>query len=124
MEAKIIRQSDLTEFYTEEHCHISEIYNRPEDRSHSLARTRVEPGITTAWHLLKDVSEIYYIISGEGSMEVGDKVVEKVTPGDAVFIPKNVQQRITNTGENDLIFLCVCAPAFSPECYEDLESSV
>ena len=121
MEPKIIRPSDLTDFYTEERCHISEIYNRATDRSHSLARTRVEPGVTTAWHRLKEVSEIYYILCGVGLMEVGEKIAEEVSGGDSVFIPKNIQQRITNTGKDDLIFLCICAPAFSAECYEDLE---
>ena len=30
-------------------------------------------------------------------------------------------QRITNTGTGDLVFLCICTPAFEPDCYEDLE---
>ncbi len=121
MVPKIIRAKSLTSFYTEERCHIGEIYNQTDDRSHSLARTRVEPGATTAWHALREVTEQYYILEGSGLMEVGDLPPENVGVGDAVFIPAGTPQRISNTGKSDLIFLCICAPAFSPECYEALE---
>ena len=35
--------------------------------------------------------------------------------------PAGTAQRITNTGESDLIFLCVCMPRFTPDSYESLE---
>jgi len=31
-----------------------------------------------------------------------------------------VRQRISNIGTNDLIFLAICNPRFTPECYESL----
>ena len=46
----------------------------------------------------------------------------EVSPGDVVLIPPDCRQRITNAGEQDLVFLCVCTPRFIPEAYEDLES--
>ena len=36
--------------------------------------------------------------------------------------PPETRQRITNTGDIDLIFLAVCTPRFNRACYEDLDS--
>ena len=121
MEPKIIRQDESEEFPTAERCHILEIINQPENRSYSLARARVEPGVTTAWHSLKDTTELYYILSGNGLMSLGEEFTKEVQAGDTVEIPPNTPQRISNVGVEDLIFLCYCTPAFGPEAYEDLE---
>ena len=43
-------------------------------------------------------------------------------PGAVVLIPPGIRQRITNTGEADLIFLAVCTPRFTRTVYQDLES--
>ena len=37
-------------------------------------------------------------------------------------MPANVSQKITNTGDSDLIFPCICTPRFEPSCYLDLET--
>ena len=44
-----------------------------------------------------------------------------VGPGDTVSVAKHAAQQITNTGHEDLSFLCVCTPRFSQECYTSLE---
>jgi SAM-dependent methyltransferase len=31
------------------------------------------------------------------------------------------RQRITNVGDKDLVFLCICSPGFTPECYADID---
>jgi len=56
-------------------------------------------------------------------MQVGDLPTENVGPGDVVDVPAGTSQRITNVGDEDLLFLCVCTPRFWPGCYEDLEHS-
>ncbi|MGH9789944.1 MAG: cupin domain-containing protein [Candidatus Acidiferrales bacterium] len=110
------------EFFAEaERCHILETW-RSADDTMTIARARVEPGVTTAWHALEGVTERYIIASGAGRMEVGDLPPAAVGPGDTVFIPAGVRQRITNTGATDLIFYCVCTPPFTPACYRDLEN--
>lgn len=121
MQAAIIHPSESLEFFTRERCHILEVANNSEDRDLSIARARVEPGTTTAWHKLHGVDERYLIISGEGSVELEDLPPTKVQPGDIVRIPAMVAQRITNSGESDLIFYAICTPAFSQECYIALE---
>ena len=120
MNPTIHRPDPSAEYFTPERCHILELLNG-EDFPYSLAQARVEPGVTTALHALKGVNEIYYILSGQGEMEVGDGLKGFVQKGDSVNIPAGMSQRITNTGTEDLLFLCICAPRFVVECYEDLE---
>ena len=108
------------EFWTTERCYISELVNDAAWPEFSIARTRVEPGITTQLHALS-VHEVYVIESGTGLMTVGDEAPFSVAAGDIVAIPKQVPQRIKNTGTSDLSFLCVCTPRFSQECYTSLE---
>ncbi len=118
----IIKSSEEhKEFFTEEKCHILELLNESDDNSQSLARARVEPGISTKWHRLIDTSEIYYILAGVGEVELGDDSPVAIHPGDVVRIPPNMAQRITNTGDTDLVFLCYCNPAFGAHCYDALE---
>ena len=108
------------EFWTGERCWITELLNNDRYPEVSVARTRVEPGVTTDLHSLS-VSEWYLIESGQGQMTVGEQPARRVYPGDVVTIPKHVAQKIQNDGDLDLVFLCVCAPRFSLKCYTSLE---
>lgn len=121
MKTSIHYAIEATEFFTEEQCFISEISNDHNDENLSIARARVAPGVTTTWHLLKEVEERYLILSGSGLVEVGELDPATVMPGDVVRIPAEVRQRITNTGDIDLVFYALCTPRFRPECYVDLE---
>jgi mannose-6-phosphate isomerase-like protein (cupin superfamily) len=108
------------EVWTGERCYITELVNDAAWPEFSLARTRVEPGVTTQLHAL-DVHEVYVIESGHGRMRIGDNAPFPVGPGDTVTIPQHVAQNIENTGAEDLVFLCVCTPRFSQECYTSME---
>jgi mannose-6-phosphate isomerase-like protein (cupin superfamily) len=121
MRPKIVKQDTATEFETAERCHIIETSNDSEDESVSIARARVEPGVTTAWHKLNGVAERYIIVSGSGRVELGELEPAEVSAGDVVRIPANTPQRISNTGDVDLIFFAVCSPRFTPNCYVPLE---
>jgi mannose-6-phosphate isomerase-like protein (cupin superfamily) len=116
----LIKVNEKDEFFIEEGCFILEMWNTPEDGEVSIARARVRPGVTTVRHRLKDTVERYVILEGTGSVEIGTLPPTKIGPGDIVIIPRNTPQRITNTGDMDLIFLCVCTPRFVPEEYETL----
>ena len=119
---KLVYTADESnEFETAERCSILEIYNTSSDRNQSIARARVLPGITTSWHRLKDTTELYYILQGSGTMEIGEEVFKEVKKGDIIKIPPNTAQRITNTSDEDLLFLCFCTPAFSDANYISLE---
>ncbi|WP_127144383.1 cupin domain-containing protein [Pelagibacterium montanilacus] len=109
----------IPEFFTPERCFIAELHNDPETPGTSLARARVEPGVTTQLHALAGVLEIYVIEAGEGEVEIDGETAE-VGPGDRVVIAPDTPQRIANTGPGDLVFLCLCAPRFTPEAYVTL----
>ncbi len=108
------------EVWTTERCYITELLNHAGSPEVSIARTRVEPGVITQLHSL-DVNEWYVIESGQGLMTVGEQPPYPVAAGDCVEIRQSVAQRIHNDGEQDLIFLCVCTPRFTLECYTSLE---
>ena len=109
------------EFYIPERCFITELHNSVDDPAMSIARARVEPGVTTAWHHLLGVTERYMILSGQGRVEVGDEVARDLVAGDVVVIPPECRQRISNTGDEDLLFLAICTPRFQQGCYIALE---
>jgi mannose-6-phosphate isomerase-like protein (cupin superfamily) len=117
----LIRPDHLAgEMLTRERCYIRELLNDPRVPESSLAECRVAPGVTTELHRLA-VAEWYIIREGRGLMEIAGGESFAVVPGDVVAISPHVSQRITNSGPADLKFLCLCLPAFRPECYESLE---
>ena len=117
----LLRRPTATESFFAEGCFITEWWNSTADPEVSVARARVEPGVTTRWHRLRGVTERYLILEGQGRVEVGDLPPEEVGPGAVVLIPPGTRQRITNTGEGQLIFLAVCTPRFTLAGYEDVE---
>jgi mannose-6-phosphate isomerase-like protein (cupin superfamily) len=121
MKPQIRLARQATEFYTPERCWILEVANDESDGAASIARARVPPGMTTAWHVLDGVDERYIIISGGGHVELEPGPTADVGPGDVVLLPAGVAQRIRNTGDDDLVFFCVCVPRFTPACYRSLE---
>ena len=108
------------EFYTRERCFITELLNDEADPDVSLARCRVEPGVTTELHRLS-VAERYVVIDGQGLMHVGEATPYPIGAGDTVFIPAGESQQVNNTGEADLVFFCVCTPRFTADSYQSLE---
>jgi len=121
MEETIRRMNLDSEFYISEKCHIIELSNSADDPDLSIARARVEPGVTTSWHRLAGTAERYYIISGRGRVEIGTLPPQEVDAGDIVLIPPMCRQRITNIGSEDLIFLAICTPRFSNDVYENID---
>ena len=79
----------------------------------SLAEARVAPGLETQPHYHPLTEEIYYILQGVGEMKIG-KEMQPVGPGDAIAIPPGAIHTIRNSGEQTLLFLCCCAPAYEP----------
>ncbi len=106
--------------FEQEGCYITELSNNQSDPDSSIAKARVPVGMTTAWHSLINVTERYCILSGQGRVEIGDELPREVGPDDVVIIPPMVRQRISNIGKADLIFLAICTPRFTPECYQSL----
>ena len=122
MNEYLIRAGNEAEFPTRERIFITERLNDPATSDLSLADARLEPGVTTELHRLT-VKEWYVIQHGAGLMEVGGGEPFEVSFGDIVVIPAGISQRITNTGDADLRFQCVCMPRFTEDSYESLESN-
>jgi len=120
MEPTIFHTQESAEYCTPERCHIIEVMNQP-GIDFSIARARVEPGVSTVLHSLHETNEAYYILSGQGLVRCGDQKEIIVKPTDIVLYKPGVPQSITNTGDEDLIFLCVCVPRFREEVYINLE---
>ena len=120
MKPIILKQDLSKEFRTDERCAIFESLNASNDCL-SVARARVEPGVTTKWHSVEGTVERYIIAEGKARVEVGESTSEDIGAGDVVLIPAGVRQRITNLGTTDLIFYCVCTPPFEQKKYRDLE---
>ena len=85
----------------------------------SLAEATLEPGQSTQRHYHRESEEIYFVLAGEGELEVAGER-SRVGAGDAVPIPPGAWHRIGNTGSAPLRFLCCCAPPYRDDdtCFE------
>jgi len=83
-------------------------------RNQSLAEARLPPGASTTPHHHPRTEEIYYVLEGQGRVQLGEEARD-VGPGDAIAIPPGTPHQITNTGRAVLKFLCCCAPAYEHE---------
>lgn len=124
MNAEIRHFQPTAEFYISEGCYINELSNQHSDPEVSIALARVPPSITTRWHRLHGIIERYVLLEGAGIVEVGDRPAQQVNYGDVVLIPAGAPQRISNCGNEDLVFLAVCSPRFRQDAYEDIEENI
>ena len=76
----------------------------------SLAEARLEPGQATERHYHARTEEIYFLLDGEGELEI-DGETRPVAPGDAILIPAGARHQIRAAAP--LRFLCCCAPPYS-----------
>lgn len=80
-------------------------------RNQSLAEARLPVGGATTPHYHPLAEEIYYILAGEGEMQIGEET-RVVRPGDAIAIPPGRPHQIRTIGDVPLKFLCCCAPSY------------
>ena len=106
----------LNTFIASDGCILAEVIHPNKDATHpglSLARASLGPGESTKPHSLGFV-EIYYFLSGQGVMHLDDET-QKVGSEDCVYAPANSVQWVENQDpQDDLVFLCVCHPAYDP----------
>jgi mannose-6-phosphate isomerase-like protein (cupin superfamily) len=115
---RIIKAASLREVLTPEGCFIYENCGiSTGDSTVSIARARIEPGVTTKAHHLDGIQEIYLIVKGKGRVDIEGLKSAEVVQGDIVVIPFGKSQQITNVGKMDLIFYCVCTPSFTQNRY-------
>jgi len=112
---------DTQEYFFDEGCYITELWNENSDEQVSVAQARLPAGETTKAHALHNTVERYLILAGEGIVHVGDNPPHIVSKGDVVLIPASASQSIKNTGDDDLVFLAICTPRFIEANYTSLE---
>jgi mannose-6-phosphate isomerase-like protein (cupin superfamily) len=81
-------------------------------RNQSLAEAELPPGGATERHYHKLSEEFYFLIEGEGVMEIDGKT-QAVVPGDAILIPSGAWHQLSS--EKGVRLLCCCAPPYSHE---------
>jgi hypothetical protein len=109
----VVNQQDAVPFTTADGSTIRELlaHRNSAIRNQSLAEARLGPGQATTPHHHAVTEEIYYILSGNASMTLGEQT-RPVGPGDAIAIPPGLRHTIRNTGPVELVFLCTCAPGY------------
>lgn len=103
---------EQTPFTTKDGSTIRSILDRANSAvaNQSLAEAALPQGNATDRHYHRASEEIYFILEGEGTMEV-DGEVQNVGPGVGILIPPGAWHQIT--ARTPLRFLCCCAPPYA-----------
>jgi mannose-6-phosphate isomerase-like protein (cupin superfamily) len=81
--------------------------------SHSLAHVLIPAGKSSLRHYHPSAEESYYVARGEARIEIDDESAI-LSSGDAVIIPARRAHKIYNVGNEDLVILVICLPAWEP----------
>lgn len=69
-----------------------------------ISLAKLQPTLAYEKHDHRDHEEIYYIISGNGHIKIGDEVA-RFRDGDIIYIPEKTSHSITNDGDEMVEFL-------------------
>lgn len=111
---KSLHQS--AKFVAGDHTHLREILHPNNDAiaiNYSVAHAFLPKGKASLPHRLKG-SETYYILSGNGIIYI-DEEQQALQANDVCWVPPNALQHVENTGEENLVFLCIVEPYWRPE---------
>ncbi len=113
---EIVNRSRVRPFITKDTSEIREILapGNSSIKHQSLAEAKVAVGKITEEHHHILTEEIYYILRGRGKVWVENEPRD-VKAGDGIAILPGRKHKIENTGDQDLVFLCCCSPAYSHE---------
>jgi mannose-6-phosphate isomerase-like protein (cupin superfamily) len=110
-----VRSLGATEaFVTKDGSLIRELCGLPTGGTsrHSVAEATLAPGQATERHYHRESEEVYFLLEGEGELELGAER-GPVRAGDAIPIPPGTWHTLVNTGAGPLRLLCTCAPPYS-----------
>ncbi|MFC1632585.1 cupin domain-containing protein [Patescibacteria group bacterium] len=88
----------------------------------SMAHVIMNPKNVSLWHRHSRMSEVYFILSGEGVLYYGDRAL-KVKKGAHLVLPPKTPHKLKNTGKKDLVHLVFAVPPFDSEDVELLKES-
>lgn len=78
--------------------------NLLEDSSTKVKKIVIKPGQKPSYQYHFKRSEVWVIVAGKGTVLL-DEQESEVSVGSVVVVPVEVKHRITNTGEEDLVFI-------------------
>jgi mannose-6-phosphate isomerase-like protein (cupin superfamily) len=113
---EVVRLEQREPFITLDGSEIRELAGPPSGNSanQSVAQATVPPGARTEAHYHRITEEIYLFTAGAGRMLLGGDEAA-VRAGDCVVIPPGVEHQLFNDGDDPLVLLCCCSPAYSHE---------
>jgi mannose-6-phosphate isomerase-like protein (cupin superfamily) len=106
---QVAARGDLSAFTTKDGSEIREFHHTP---AQSLAEASLASGRSTQRHYHAASEEIYFVLEGEGDLDV-DGELRRLRPGDAALIPPGAWHEIT--AASPLRFLCCCVPPYRDE---------
>jgi len=109
--------ADLPTFIAGDDTILSEVIHPKNDAVHlpySLAHASIPVGGKSLPHTLTHSDELYYFLSGQGQIFIEEEH-ENVKSGEIVLVPAGSQQWVENTGESELVFICIVSPPWSAD---------
>lgn len=108
------RYREIPVYVTKDGSEIRELLHPAQhgNRAQSLAEATVAPGQKTLLHRHCVTEEIYHVTSGCGMMTLGDDQFE-INTGDTVFISPGAAHCVACMGNEPLVILCACSPAYA-----------
>lgn len=82
---------------------------------HSVAHITLPPGKRAEKHYHPEVEESYILLAGTALVEIGGETHE-ARVGELIAIPPQQAHTIINRGAEDVVFLAICSPAWTPDC--------
>lgn len=80
----------------------------------SIAEAIIKAGMKTHDHYHRKSEEIYLVMAGKGIMK-RDEEVFAIEKGVSVVLMPGVVHSVENTGQDNLVIICVCTPAYGHE---------
>jgi mannose-6-phosphate isomerase-like protein (cupin superfamily) len=106
---QVAARGRLRAFTTKDGSEIREFHHTA---AQSLAEASLAPGQSTERHYHAASEEIYFVLEGDGELEI-DGERSRVAAGDAALIPAGAWHEIS--AASPLRFLCCCSPPYSDE---------
>ncbi len=116
MISKLSRYDSIKAYITKDGSEIRELIH-PKihgNKNVSVAEAIVKAGTKTHDHYHEQSEEIYTIVAGRGVM-TRDSEEFAVERGMSVVIMPGQVHSVENKGPDDLVIVCVCAPAYGHE---------
>ena len=116
-------RADIAAYRTKDGSEIRELMH-PDvhgNRQQSLAEATVPPGGRTLLHRHRLSEELYHVTAGRGVMTLGVRRFP-IAAGDTVHIAPGTAHALENGGDQPLVVLCACSPAYRHDDTELLET--